>query len=461
MSVIDFRKHADELFSSVFWKVRKTIYAAIRFVIIYGGSNSSKSVSEHQSEIINLLTCKYDILIMRKVAADIYDSCYKLLEEQAERFNIYDRFEWTYSQGKRQIMNKKTGRRILFRGADDVGKLKSMRGIGRIVLEEADQFTYEDFKEINRRARGFEGVQIIFILNPVDEDHWIKKLFIDEPGEKFDYNGKQLPTGIYKDRTIWLHFTYHDNRFCTEDDIRELELAKLIDEYDYDVYTLGKWGHIRTGQEFYPHFKESMHVRKCSFDPKQPLHVTFDFNAVPYMTMLCSQYVETEEEIIIRFFAEYCLESPLNSVNHVCQALIDDYEKYLGDIFYYGDASGNNRIAGKGDAVNYDDVRETLYKWIDDDSNRVSPSNKPIMKRRKIVNKCLSGHLYYGRKKIRIEIDPSCEHLIRDFKKLKLGPKGKFQEIVYIPQTDISFVKYGHTTDALEYEFCWLFEELM
>ncbi len=96
-------------------------------------------------------------------------------------------------------------------------------GVKRIVIEEASQLSFEDFLELNRRARGMEDIQITMILNPVSEDHWIKEKFCD-------------PNGPYANETTVLRFTYHDNcnreglSFLTQTDIRELERLKEINE---------------------------------------------------------------------------------------------------------------------------------------------------------------------------------------------------------------------------------------
>jgi phage terminase large subunit len=459
--ILDLKKNAHKLFTQVFYKIRAALKMTIRFIVCYGGAGSSKSVSQHQSELINLIRgCDYDILFMRKVAADIYDSSYKLFESLATEWGIYDWFEWTYSGNKRQILYKKTGRRILFRGADDIGKLKSIVGIGRIVLEEADQFEFADFREINRRARGFKNIQIVFLLNPVDENHWIKKFFVDQPDGKRDKD-TSVPIGVYASRTHVIVSTYHDNQFLDDEYIAELESSKEVDENEYNIYVLAKWGRLKTGAEYYPQFKETDHVGKFPFTPSLPVHLTYDFNVVPYMTQLAVQYIEEPEVIRIRVFREYCYKSPLNTSTAVCESFIDDYEKYLYYLFYYGDASGNSRIAGKGDEVNYDDVRAALARYIDDSSNRTIGYNKPVLKRRKIVMRLLAGKLYLGNKKVILEIDESCENTINDFKYLKLGKDGKLKEEVEDKKTKQKYQKHGHCTDAFEYLFCQLFEDLM
>ena len=216
---IDFNTNKDQLFTSVFKKISK---ADTRVVVNYGSAASSKSVSQHQLELINLLDANYDILFIRKYSTDIYDSCYSLLKQIASDWRITDLFTWTYSNAKRQILNNRTGHRILFKGIDDPEKLKSIVGIKRIIWEESSQGEFDDFLELMRRARGMQGIQIFLLLNPISENHWIKTRIID--------------SGSYDDILTVVHSTYLDNQFLTDEDKRELERLKDIDENHYRIY---------------------------------------------------------------------------------------------------------------------------------------------------------------------------------------------------------------------------------
>ena len=89
-----------ELYTNVFWKLQD---AKKRFVVSYGGAGSSKSVSQHQNELINLLTADYDILFIRKNASDIRDSCYALLKQIAIDWGIFHLFKWRYSSAVREL----------------------------------------------------------------------------------------------------------------------------------------------------------------------------------------------------------------------------------------------------------------------------------------------------------------------------------------------------------------------
>lgn len=51
------------------------------------------------------------------------------------------------------------------------------------------------------------------------------------------------------------------------------------------------WGlpFSKTGSEYFPYFERLKHVTAVKFTPGSNVHLTWDFNAVPYMTCLCAQ----------------------------------------------------------------------------------------------------------------------------------------------------------------------------
>jgi hypothetical protein len=180
------------------------------------------------------------------------------------------------------------------------------------------------------------------------------------------------------------------------------------------------------------------------------VHVTFDFNTVPNMTLLGMQVNITAEAFEIRVFREYCLKSPLNSTTAVCKKFLEDYTP--ADLLYYGDASGENNIAGKGNVTAFDDVRIAFFHLITDASNRVLKRNPPILKRRDFMNDILGGRLKYEGLPVLLMIDESCKELLKDMLKLKMGADGKKLKVkVKDKASGISYEELGHTSDALEY----------
>ena len=120
-------------------------------------------------------------------------------------------------------------------------------------MEEATEFTLDDFRQIDLRLRGKSNQykQILMTFNPINEQHWIKKQFFDDDIQKEIESGKQIVSRKYtanSDITI-VHSTYKDNRFIDHAYIERLEHLIEEDQNYYNIYTLGKWG-VLSGRIF-------------------------------------------------------------------------------------------------------------------------------------------------------------------------------------------------------------------
>jgi hypothetical protein len=251
---------------------------------------------------------------------------------------------------------------------------------------------------------------------------------------------------------------YIDSRLAV---LSENEALKLVYGYPFS----------KTGGEYFPKFERRRHVKSV-----QPLatgvkHLTFDFNVLPYMTLLCAQityvmrYMDAMgvkheqagdnllplEVLCIEFYEEYCLTTPYNTSEAVCRAFVDDHVGQANlDIFYYGDASGGSRIAGLGELTNYKIIEKELERYIMEGSKRVKGSNIGVLQRRDLMNRLFEGKY----PNVEIYFDEGMKETIRDFEFLKLGANGKLKEKATDPQTGAVYEKLGHTSDAAEYMVC-------
>jgi hypothetical protein len=269
-----------------------------------------------------------------------------------------------------------------------------------------------------------------------------------------------------KKRAALIYSAYHNKENLAPGylEIREANMSaekalKLIDGYPFS----------KTGGEYYPDFSKARHVRPVEFYPALPVHTTWDFNVVPYMTCLCSQ-IEYIHRYIgpgntkadapepgwrgitvmqIRFYKEYCFAGNRSSTDAICEQFKSDHE--LGtEIFYYGDATGAARKPGLLDYTDYKAIEAVLWQYIHNDSRRVRVPNVGNLKRRDLLNNIFAGRV----PEVEIIIDPSCELLIKDFEKVKLGPEGKVKSTKKDDDTGATYQVLGHTSDAAEYEIC-------
>lgn len=302
-----------KLYTKSYFKIQKSLKEHTRFKIVYGGSGSSKSHSAYQHFVTLFLSEKnHDFLVMRKYGTTIENSVYKGIKFIILNWGLGHLFE--FRKQPYTITNIMTGRTMSFIGVDDPEKLKSIVNIKWALLEEATDFNFEDFKEINRRLRGIKGIQLWLLFNPISHTHWIKKHFFD----KFEIN---IHCSIVK-------CYYTDNQFLTDEDIEQLEALKFIDENDYRVYVLGEWG-ILTDRLIFKDFKE------CDKIPKEAkqLPCGLDFGFYPDPAAILEAYIQGQDLYINEILYHTNLVNIRNDESDSIEANLDligfDKNRYI------------------------------------------------------------------------------------------------------------------------------------
>lgn len=200
-----------------------------RYQVLWGGAGSGKSHIVARKILYRLLKedhVNHNFLIIRKVDRTIKRSVFKLMRTLISKWKLVDQFDINLTD--KTITYKPNGSQIMFSGLDDVEKLKSIEGVTSIWCEEATELTQEDFEQLDLRLRGEHGClkQIILTLNPISEQHWIKKIFFDDPMQ-----------GVFT-----LHTTYLDNAFIDAEYKMVMENKKKTNPRYYNIYALGNWG---------------------------------------------------------------------------------------------------------------------------------------------------------------------------------------------------------------------------
>lgn len=200
-----------------------------RYQIAWGGAGSGKSHIVARKLLYRMLNeshVKHNILIIRKVDRTIKKSVWTLMKNIIGLWGLTSQFQ--FNQTDRTMIYKPTGSQFMFSGLDDVEKLKSIEGVTSIWAEEATELLQEDFEQLDLRLRGDFGCikQIILTLNPISDQHWIKKIFFDDPIED----------------VFTLKTTYLDNAFIDDEYKMVMENKKKSNPRYYNIYALGNWG---------------------------------------------------------------------------------------------------------------------------------------------------------------------------------------------------------------------------
>jgi phage terminase large subunit len=176
--------------------------------------------------VLNESDVKHNILIIRKVDRTIKKSVWTLMKNIISIWGLSSQFH--FNQTDRTMIWKENGAQFMFSGLDDVEKLKSIEGVTSIWVEEATELNQEDFEQLDLRLRGNHGClkQIIMTFNPISDQHWIKKIFFDDPIQ-----------GVFTLKT-----TYLDNAFIDDEYKMVMENKKKSNPRYYNIYCLGQWG---------------------------------------------------------------------------------------------------------------------------------------------------------------------------------------------------------------------------
>lgn len=264
------------------------------YQVFKGGGSAGKSVFIAQKIVYNMIyKVGYNGLCLRKIAADNHISTFQELIKAIDSFGLTNEFVVIKSRGAEEITFRGNGNKIIFKGLDDVRKLKSITfKTGPMVfvwIEEADEIEESDLNELMVRLRGRSRIQKHFMIsfNPIDIDSWLKSRFFDRVLDPAD--GFILETD------------YRDNRFLTALDIKNLLSLEHIDYQRYRVYVLNQWGDWK-GLKVFSNLK--IHEFDYRESDYSNLRHGMDFGFVHANTLMRTGYREGELYIVDEIYAK-------------------------------------------------------------------------------------------------------------------------------------------------------------
>jgi PBSX family phage terminase large subunit len=416
-----------------------------RYLICIGGRGSSKSVFAAKKLIKRCLSEPYfRYILYRKTYNTIKDSQFQTIKDIVYDWGLQDLFTFNVSPLEIRCIN---GNRFICRGGDDPKKLKSIKDPTGVWYEEEIP-DVGDFITITTsiRTQKAQYLQEIFTVNPEVEgdysEHWFyKRFFADKPEHTFsDVTQIDIGGGKIFDTTYTVHYSTHlDNRWLPDSFRAQLLALKNTDPYYYTIYVLGKWGNKTTDGNFYKLFKRAKNVlpeSECKYNPDLALHVSFDFNVHPYVTITIHQAVGKRCVQI----DEICLPTPNNRTDLACREFCRRYADHTAGVFVYGDPAGLHEDTRTEKGHNdFRIIGIELQKYRP--QMRYQKSAPSVVMRGMFINAVFDSN--YGG--LTFAISEKCTNTIADYMFLKEASDGtKSKQKVKNPETGVSYEKYGH-----------------
>ena len=212
--------------TGVFQKLSKTTK---RFVLSVGSSRSSKTYSMMQWIIIQCLQRQGEgiyISIVRSSFPSLRRTVYREFVDMLKKYKLYS----IHKHNRTEHIIDIAGNYVEFFSLNDSQKI---RGAERniLYLNEVNEIDWESAQQLFLRTKE----RILMDMNPSDVYHWAWKM---KDNDNVDY----------------IHSTYLDNKFLTEETVKQIESYRNIDENFWRVYGLGLPGY--SIQTIYTHWKE-------------------------------------------------------------------------------------------------------------------------------------------------------------------------------------------------------------
>lgn len=267
----------------------------------YGGASSGKSHGVVQKLVIKACqSWQYPrrMLFLRKVGRNLKRSIFQDVLDCLTSLELLPYCKINLSDFEIKLPN---GAQFLFAGMDDPEKIKSIKGISDVIMEEATEFTNEDFTQLRLRLREpkHRQRQLYMMFNPVSKANWVYKSFFED----------KPPKG-----TVIYQSTYKDNKFIDSEmkDTIE-ELARTNPAY-YRIYALGEFATL--DKLIFPNFRKTVIDRAELHAVPDYYGLDFGYSNDPSVLIHVKLDLKNRKLYVLD---EYCKQGMLN--NEIAQVI--------------------------------------------------------------------------------------------------------------------------------------------
>lgn len=212
-----------------FWKASNSD----RFLkhVLKGGRGSAKSTHIAIKLIMDMMKYGVTTLCVRKVENTIAGSMFEQLKEAIDMLGVTQ--YWKVTKSPMQLTYIPRGNKIIFRGADDPNKIKSIKmnkfPVAFLWIEEIAEFKTEDEVSVIEnsilRAELPDGLQYKFYYSynpPKRKQHWLNK----------KYETQFIQANTYVHASTYLENPYISKAFIDEaEEVKKKNVNKYLWEY--------------------------------------------------------------------------------------------------------------------------------------------------------------------------------------------------------------------------------------
>ena len=232
----------------------------------------------------------------------------------------------------------------------------------------------------------------------------------------YDAVAKPYLNGTLPDYVFVVQMSMYDNPHLPEEAIAQYASRYKPDSVEFRIRVLGELLPGLSGARCYTGFNYAVHVKPQQefYNAYAPLCWYIDFNASPFISG-----VGQKDGTKFRAMREFVLEE--GNHDDMCERFYQEYGQHAGEIWLYGDASGQRSSLRKSN--NDSDYMIILNNMRGHGKNiklKIPSFNPNVPDRVNATNVAFrdAGGI------VNIEIDPACEELIADFEQVLRDPRG-------------------------------------
>ena len=203
-------------------------------VVMKGGRNSGKSTTAAVWTIKQLMQRPINALVTRKVERTLRDSVFEQLKEAIKFLNA--EAHWEERVSPLSLRYVPTGTRIIFRGADDTSKMKSIKTskypIAILWIEELAEFKSEEEVDVI--------VNSVIRAELKDDLKYSILMTYNPPKRKQNWVNKKYETKFVGKNVYVHHSSFWDNPYTSEAFREEARETKEKNEHKYRWIFLGE-----------------------------------------------------------------------------------------------------------------------------------------------------------------------------------------------------------------------------